>query len=170
MFLQKQGELVTREELKRALWSTQKHVNYDANLNTTVNKLRQALGESTDKVFYIETIPRKGYRFTGTVEFSDIPFDGSKRTTSAASETFDLGREQEARGREAFRSRKSLTVIIVALLLAGLPLGATAATFWISHAASQVRLLGFGGISMRFSMEYLLTFIFAKPRPIVRPA
>lgn len=137
MLLQKQGELVTREELKRALWSPETHVNYDANLNTTVNKLRRALG--TDKVSYIETVPRKGYRFTGTVEFSDIPFAEIKPANSATSETIDTDPEQEAREREVFRSGKSLTVIIVALLLAGMLIGATAATFWISHAASQVR-------------------------------
>jgi len=50
VLLQKQGEVVTRQELKRALWSTEVHVNHDANLNTTVNKLRRALGEPTDKV------------------------------------------------------------------------------------------------------------------------
>lgn len=135
VLLQKQGEVVTREQLKRALWPTDTHINCDANLNTTVNKLRRALSESTNKLLYVETIPRRGYRFTGTVEFSDIPFDGIEPATSATSGTFEVGREQ----REVFRSRKSLTVIIVALLLAGMLLGATAATFWISHAASQVR-------------------------------
>src|ERR1700746_27744 len=78
LLLQKQGEVTTREELKRALWSTETHVNYDANLNTTVTKLRRELGESTDKVPYIETIHRMGYRFTGAVEFSDSPFADAK--------------------------------------------------------------------------------------------
>ena len=73
VLLQKQGEVVTREELKQALWPADTHVNYDANVNTTVNKLRQALGESTDKPLYIETIPRKGYSFISTAEFSDVP-------------------------------------------------------------------------------------------------
>src|SRR5438445_6307987 len=74
VLLQKQGEVVTRGELKQALWPADTHVNYDANVNTTVNKLRQALGESTDKPLYIETIPRKGYSFISTAEFSDAPF------------------------------------------------------------------------------------------------
>src|SRR5438132_13481669 len=59
--LEKPGEVVTREELRMRLWPADTHVNYDANVNTTVNKLRQALGDSTDKPLYIETIPRKGY-------------------------------------------------------------------------------------------------------------
>src|SRR5882724_1790091 len=73
VLLQKQGEVVTRDELKQALWPADTHVNYDANVNTTVNKLRQALGESTDKPLYIETIPRKGYSFISTAEFYDVP-------------------------------------------------------------------------------------------------
>ena len=139
VLLQKKGELVTREQLKRALWSTEVHVNHDANLNTTVNKLRRALDESTDKVSCIETIPRKGYRFTGTAEFSDFPFAEIEPANSTTSETIDPDGEQEARECETFRLGKSLTVIIVALFLAGMLIGATAATFWISHAASRVR-------------------------------
>src|SRR3977135_1094245 len=59
--LEKPGEVVTREELRVRLWPADTHVNYDANVNTTVKKLRQALGDSSDKPLYIETIPRKGY-------------------------------------------------------------------------------------------------------------
>ena len=139
VLLQKQGEVVTREELKRALWPTGTHVNFNANLNTTINKLRRALSESTNKLAYIETIPRRGYSFAGTVEFSDVPFPGIEPANSATSETIDPDCEQEARVRDVSRSGKYLTVIIVALVLAGMLLGATAATFWISHAAPQVR-------------------------------
>jgi len=46
--IEKQGEFVTREELRMRLWPADTHVNYDANVNTTVNKLRQALGDSSD--------------------------------------------------------------------------------------------------------------------------
>ena len=72
--IEKHGQVVTREELKQALWSTDTHVNFDANVNTTVNKLRQILGDSTDKPVYIETIPRKGYSFLLEPEFAKQPF------------------------------------------------------------------------------------------------
>jgi DNA-binding winged helix-turn-helix (wHTH) protein len=139
VLLQKQGETVTRDELKRALWPTGTHVNFDANLNSTINKLRRALSESTDNVSYIETISRRGYSFAGTVEFSDIPFPVIEPTNSATSETIDPDGEQEARALDVFRLGKSLTVKFVALVLVGMLLGATAATYWISHAASRVR-------------------------------
>src|SRR5271170_5432028 len=70
--LNKPGEVVTREELRLRLWPADTHVNYDANVNTTVNKLRQVLGDSTDKAIYIETIPRKGYCLVVPYEASDV--------------------------------------------------------------------------------------------------
>src|SRR5215475_5985714 len=70
----KHGHVVTREELKQALWPSDTHVNFDANVNTTVNKLRQILGDSTEKPIYIETIPRKGYSFILEPEFGTQPF------------------------------------------------------------------------------------------------
>src|SRR5580693_5983512 len=71
--LDKPGEVVTREELRQRLWPADTHVNYDANVNTTVNKLRQVLGDSTEKPLYIETIPRKGYCLIAEPNFSDKP-------------------------------------------------------------------------------------------------
>src|SRR5215813_1276482 len=71
--IEKPGEVVTREELRQRLWPAETHVNYDANVNTTVNKLRQALGDSSDKPLYIETIPRKGYSLLAQPESSDKP-------------------------------------------------------------------------------------------------
>src|SRR5882672_8641206 len=69
--LQKPGEIVTREVLRSRLWPSGTFVNYDANVNTSVNKLRLALGDSPDKPAFVETIPRQGYCFVGTVERRD---------------------------------------------------------------------------------------------------
>src|SRR6476660_7595218 len=66
--LEKPGEVVTRQALRNRLWPSDTHVNYDANVNTTVNKLRLVLGDSPDKPVFVETIPRQGYCFVGTVE------------------------------------------------------------------------------------------------------
>ena len=71
--LQKPGEIVTREELRMQLWPLDTHVNYDANVNTTVNKLRQVLGDSPDQPAFVDTIPRKGYSFVAKVEYVDQP-------------------------------------------------------------------------------------------------
>ncbi len=69
--LQKPGEIVTREALRLQLWPSDTHVNYDANVNTTVNKLRQVLGDSPVQPAFVDTIPRKGYSFVAKVEYVD---------------------------------------------------------------------------------------------------
>jgi len=135
LLLQRQGEVVTREELKHALWPAGTHVNYETNTNTTVNKLRQALSESTNKLSYIETIPRRGYRFAGTMEFSEIPFPTMRPPNSPTAGTIDAGRHQEAPKSGASGSHKLPAMIAVTLILAGMLLGATAATYWITHFA-----------------------------------
>src|SRR6266576_1819645 len=71
--LQKPGEIVTREELRMQLWPSDTHVNYDANVNTTVNKLRQVLGDSPDQPAFVDTIPRKGYSCVSQVRYVDHP-------------------------------------------------------------------------------------------------
>src|SRR5580765_4930705 len=138
VLLQKQGEVVTREALKQALWPADTHVNYDANVNTTVNKLRQALGESTDKPLYIETIPRKGYSFIGTAEFSEVPFPATTQI-SLPEDNSGAIEQPDSQLEAAQPPRKWLTVLIVALILAGMLIGAGAATFWIAHFAPQLR-------------------------------
>ena len=66
--LEKPGDVVTREELRARLWPKGTFVNFDANVNTTVNKLRLLLGGLTGEPVYVETIPRQGYCFVGAVE------------------------------------------------------------------------------------------------------
>src|SRR2546422_423246 len=68
LLLEHAGRIVTREELRQRLWPADTFVDFDANLNTTLNKLRQAIGDSADHPRFIETIPRRGYRFIATVE------------------------------------------------------------------------------------------------------
>src|ERR1700746_3302822 len=128
VLLQKQGEVVTREELRQALWPADTHVNYDANVNTTVNKLRQALGESTEKPTYIETIPRKGYSFIGCAEFAQVPFPIEGARSQANSDPASAEATPSAR-----TGRKWLTLTIIILILAGVLLGAGAATLWIAR-------------------------------------
>ena len=61
--LERQGDLVTREELVRRLWPSGTFVDFDRSLNKAVNKLREALRDSADEPQFIETLPRRGYRF-----------------------------------------------------------------------------------------------------------
>jgi TolB-like protein/DNA-binding winged helix-turn-helix (wHTH) protein len=63
LLLEHAGRVTTREEMRRGLWPADTFVNFDANLKTAVNKLRQVLGDSAESPIFIETIPRQGYRF-----------------------------------------------------------------------------------------------------------
>ena len=78
MLLADPGELVTREELTRKLWPPDTTVDFDRGLNKAVNKLRDALGDSADQPRFIETLPRKGYRFIAAVTPHDSQNDGAE--------------------------------------------------------------------------------------------
>jgi DNA-binding winged helix-turn-helix (wHTH) protein/tetratricopeptide (TPR) repeat protein len=67
LLLHRSGELVTREELRTEIWSADTFVDFDNGLNTSINKLREALGDSADSPRFIETLPRRGYRFIAPV-------------------------------------------------------------------------------------------------------
>jgi DNA-binding winged helix-turn-helix (wHTH) protein len=66
--LERPGDVVTRDELRLQLWPVDTFVDYDHSLNTAVNKLRDALNDSADNPRFIQTIPRRGYRFICSVE------------------------------------------------------------------------------------------------------
>ncbi len=68
ILLEKPGQLVTREEIRQRLWTSDTFVDFDHSLNTAVKKLRQALGDEADTPRYIETLPKRGYRFIGEVD------------------------------------------------------------------------------------------------------
>ena len=65
--LGRSGQLVTREELKRQLWPSETFVDFDVSLNKAVNRLREALDDSAESPRFIETLPKRGYRFIGEV-------------------------------------------------------------------------------------------------------
>jgi TolB-like protein/DNA-binding winged helix-turn-helix (wHTH) protein/Tfp pilus assembly protein PilF len=68
ILLEHAGEVVTREELRRRLWRADTFVDFDHGMNNAVKKLRAALGDSADAPRFVETLPRQGYRFIGTVD------------------------------------------------------------------------------------------------------
>ncbi len=77
ILLERPGEVVTREELQKRLWPDT-FVDVDHNLNTAINKIREALGDSAETPRFVETLPRRGYRFVAPVEgagFGKIPVD-----------------------------------------------------------------------------------------------
>jgi Tol biopolymer transport system component/DNA-binding winged helix-turn-helix (wHTH) protein len=71
--LERQGQLVTREELRARLWPAGTLVEHDQGLNTAITRLREALGDSAEAPRFIETLPKRGYRFIGAVQLQSLP-------------------------------------------------------------------------------------------------
>src|SRR5678816_4884569 len=84
ILLERPGEVVTREELQKRLWPDT-FVDVDHNLNTAINKIREVLGDSAESPRFVETLPRRGYRFIGVV-------NGAKQTARKEKPTFQSGR------------------------------------------------------------------------------
>jgi DNA-binding winged helix-turn-helix (wHTH) protein len=68
LLLERPGEILRREELQGKLWPANTFLDFDHSLNTAIKKLRQALGDNKKKPRFVETLPKRGYRFIGTVE------------------------------------------------------------------------------------------------------
>jgi TolB-like protein/DNA-binding winged helix-turn-helix (wHTH) protein/Tfp pilus assembly protein PilF len=83
ILLEQPGEVVTREELRKRLWSDDTFVDFDHSLNTAIMRLREALGDSSDSPRFIETLPRHGYRFIAPVE--EVAASGKESKEDAAS-------------------------------------------------------------------------------------
>lgn len=80
--LEKPGEIVTREELQQKIWPADTFVDFEHSLNTAIKKLRQALGDRATNSKYVETLPRRGYRFLAALAASEQKPTIERATTS----------------------------------------------------------------------------------------
>ncbi len=78
--LQHPGHVVTREELRKTLWPTDTFIDFDHSLGAAINRIREALGDSADNPRFVETLPRRGYRFIAPVS-DDVAAGAHESTT-----------------------------------------------------------------------------------------
>src|ERR1700720_3503723 len=104
ILLERPGEVVTREELQKRLWPDT-FVDVDHNLNTAINKIREVLGDSAESPRFVETLPRRGYRFIAPVE-------GTQTTD------LDGGAGGRQGSRMAWVRRSSILFVVLVLLAA----------------------------------------------------
>jgi Tol biopolymer transport system component/DNA-binding winged helix-turn-helix (wHTH) protein len=109
ILLERPGELVTREELQKRLWPDT-FVDVDHNLNTAVNKIREALGDSSENPRFVETLPRRGYRFIGPITANGT---AAAEVAHAAESRSTGGPESAARTRRLLALALLGTVILV---------------------------------------------------------
>jgi Tol biopolymer transport system component/DNA-binding winged helix-turn-helix (wHTH) protein len=89
---ERQGEIVTREDLQKRLWADETFVDFETGLNTAVSRLREALSDNSEKPRYIETIHRRGYRFLAAV---DAAYDRSELPTEASAAAGETSTEPQ---------------------------------------------------------------------------
>jgi adenylate cyclase len=82
ILLEKPGKIVPREELQRRIWTSDTFVDFDHGINNAIKRLREALCDTADTPRYVETVPRRGYRFIGTIKA--VPDGGVGRIRSIA--------------------------------------------------------------------------------------
>jgi DNA-binding winged helix-turn-helix (wHTH) protein len=105
LLLAQPGEVVTRDELQQKLWPRDTFVDFDRGLNKAINRLRDALGDSADAPRFIETLPKRGYRFVG----STLPSPTAAR---------DATQPPPAPKRPLLASAAALAVVLLAILSA----------------------------------------------------
>jgi DNA-binding winged helix-turn-helix (wHTH) protein len=118
------GRLVTREEIKAALWSDGTYVDFDQAVNFAVRQIRDALGDAADSPLYIQTVPKRGYRFIAPVD----PGGSAKPSSEGPSATGQTVRLQKAlwaniaeiRMAQRRQTRLIVTAAVAAVLLVAL--------------------------------------------------
>ncbi len=120
MLLQRRGELVTREEIRQRLWPADTFVDFDHGLNNAVNRLREALGDSAGSPRFIETLPRRGYRFIFPVDCGSISQPESAQNNSSIAQPTDPVQVlvPATLAREHTRSAILLSIILMLVLIA----------------------------------------------------
>lgn len=179
LLLKRPGELVTREELRQQLWSEGTYVDFDGSLNVILKRLRTALSDDPETPRYIQTVPRRGYRFIAPVSVTEkrSPLVASLTSESAAAPMLQLVpstyrsdvaisspvRPEDARPRRAFL----YAGLAVALLLIsafiwqgrhyGWPMTLSSARASSVHLRKSVAVLGFHNLSGRTEDAWLGT-------------
>jgi DNA-binding winged helix-turn-helix (wHTH) protein/TolB-like protein len=117
--LESAGEVVTREDLRKRLWSADTFVDFDHRVAVAVSKLRDALRDSAEKPKFVETVGRRGYRFVGQIEFADfVSVDSSVDSkdgtleTSSSSQSAELAELPRVAAPSPARSRIGRLVLV----------------------------------------------------------
>src|SRR5690242_11801319 len=81
LLAERPGQIVTRKEIAKAIWEDGTHVDFDQGLNSCVGEIRAILSDNAEKPRYIQTVPRRGYRFIATLRYVDSKGTGPPDAT-----------------------------------------------------------------------------------------
>ena len=138
--LERQGDLVTRAELHQHLWQGETFVDFDTGLNTAVRKLRSALGDESESPHYIETLPKRGYRFLAHVEFvngtvetnNSLPGVVSSPPATHSAKKGTIGSAESMTGIRVLRIRRWLGRVV--LLVAAMLITVSGVVAWLTYS------------------------------------
>jgi TolB-like protein/DNA-binding winged helix-turn-helix (wHTH) protein/tetratricopeptide (TPR) repeat protein len=138
LLLQRPGAAVSRDELRGRLWPTGTHTNFDHGLNKAIKKLRDTLGDAAESPRFIETLPKRGYRFIAPVEWIDPPAPapasqaGRAPATGAVETAGAAGVAASQPGRPA--ARRPSWIAVASILFVGA--AAIVATMWLPRRSA----------------------------------
>ncbi len=114
LLLLRPGEVVTREEIRKALWGEDTFVDFERGLNKAVNRLRDSLVDSAENPRFIETLPKRGYRFIAPVEVVGVDTD-KRRLVDSEPEPIQVPAEST---KSKLRRKPGVWIFAAAILLA----------------------------------------------------
>jgi DNA-binding winged helix-turn-helix (wHTH) protein/lipopolysaccharide biosynthesis regulator YciM len=119
--LDRRGEMVSREELRQKIWPSETAGDFDQGLNRAINKVREALGDSAESPRFVETLPRRGYRFVGSIHEESYAQTAPEEASPlvAPLQTSSPPPEAPNRRLQGKKWLSSIAVAVVAALLAG---------------------------------------------------
>jgi len=143
ILLENAGRLVTREEIRQRLWASDTFVDFDHSLNTAIKKLRQALGDEAETPRYIETLPKRGYRFIGEVTAEEArqenhgapPIAADDVVSPVVTNLADAAITAETESRSRTRRIRVVMVSVAAFL------GIAACGYWVTKPPPMPRIV-----------------------------
>ena len=153
--LERPGELVTREALRDRLWGPETFVDFEAGLNAAVRRLREALNDSADTPRYVETLPRRGYRFIALVDGASAVAPQAAAASASAEATADKSVGAEAPASARSETVRAGRVRLGHVVLATLALAVIGAALWAglrrndaAPAARPLPITSFPGLEL----------------------
>jgi DNA-binding winged helix-turn-helix (wHTH) protein len=141
LLLEKPGEVLTREELTKGLWPDETYVDFERGLNKAVTRLRDALGDSAENPRYVETLPRRGYRFIALVA-SSAPV-ASSTPVASITPVAEVGTQPEKVPIPESRNRSRNAALLAGLIAVLLVASSVVSWRWSVRAARVPKVIRF---------------------------
>ena len=121
LLVSRAGEVVTRDEIREALWGNETFVDFDQGVNSAVKQVRDALSEDADRPLYLETIPKRGYRFIAPLEGPRPQFVRTDLRLHKAM-WLNIAELRLAEQQRTLRRQRARTILVATAVLVGITL------------------------------------------------